>query len=254
MRGLLSMAVLLACATPAVRAPGAEHKNPKGFSLTYPDGWLVATEEEQAAIRRAAEGTLPNLAPVDFSKVAAFIFDPEPDEFAPYINVVVTPGGGRVTEKLEQEYRRALSANFGRLGLQPAGITTKRVEVGGRAALQAAYTLRFPGHPEPVRQKQVIVPTGNKTYTLTCCAPASSFAKYKPVFDRSILSFQVEGGLFSEMPGAVRGGIIGAIVGGLVGVGIWLFRKLSATPQSPRSAFQEPSDPAALPGEGGASE
>jgi len=54
MRGLLPMAVLLACATPALRAPGAEHKNHTGFSLTYPDGWLVATEEQQDAIRRAA--------------------------------------------------------------------------------------------------------------------------------------------------------------------------------------------------------
>jgi hypothetical protein len=44
------------------------------------------------------------------------------------------------------------------------------------------------------------------------------------------------------MPDAVRGGLIGAIVGGLVGVGIWLFRKLAATPQSRASTFQEPSD------------
>jgi hypothetical protein len=105
-----------------------------------------------------------------------------------------------------------------------------------------------------VRQKQVVVPVGNKTYTLTCSAASSDYAKYEPMFDRSILSFQIEGGFFSELPGAVRGGIIGAIVGGLVGVGIWLFRKLSASPQSPRSTFEEPSDPTELPGQGGARE
>jgi hypothetical protein len=77
----------------------------------------------------------------------------------------------------------------------------------------------MPGASEPLRQWQVAVPAGRRTYIVTCTSLEADQAKYRPVFAALVSSFRVTPGPWWEDlldSAAFKYGVIGGLVGGAV--------------------------------------
>ena len=246
MRSAFGLLCGLMCLISVTVVGAAEYTGPEGFSLTYPDEWVVFSKHQQEAARLEARKMLDNMDKVDLSGIAVMIARPNDGVFAENINVAVGAGGAEVSSLLEQQYVKGIKEELGRMGLSPINIRSERITVGNRKAISVHSDLNFPGLPERMHQWQVIIPTGNKTCVLTCSALVSDFDEVEPLFAEIVNSMRVKGGLLDGVSVPVRLGIIGGLLGGFGGVIIALIWILSRKKNS--AAYADglyPREPAA---------
>jgi hypothetical protein len=232
-RGRVVLAAVILLVGARTSAAG-EYSDPDGFSVVYPEGWFALSKTEVGAMR---ENLPPGIkswvekSKIDF-KTINLILVREGDEDEPFLenmNVAVRPGQlsldpasvKAILPKLRQEYKS--------LGATIEGLEGHVEKLGANEALVVSFKSRFPVLDFPLRQRQVFIPGGGKTFTLTCTGPADTFAKYAPVFETILASLKVPAPIAKGFQwsgvwgGALNGGVIGGIAGA-VGV---LILKLS---------------------------
>jgi hypothetical protein len=186
--------------------------SPQGFSITPPDGWAVLSKGMASQMSSAVQRQFPELGSIDFDKMAVVIFNPADPIGSQNLNVVVSPGKTRIGESgAPEKLATSLRDQYGRMGVTVRSVTRKIF--GTHAALVADTESNLAG--SPVRQWQVMLPTGSDTLIVTCTAPRSSFDDVAPTFTKAIESMQYSN---FEVPAWLRDVLIGAILGGLIGL------------------------------------
>ena len=194
----------------------AEFSSLRGFALEYPDSWCVATSAQQDAITSEAGAMFNKLGNVNWNAMAVVIFNPEEDEFAESVNVVVAPGVLPLGEDAGSEIADQVVAQYSSLGIDFDLVKMERTTARGKDALSITADVEMPGFDRPLRQRQVIVPGRTQTYIVTCGAFQEDFEEYEPVFTQVVDSLQVDsgvGGVWYCLPTVIRYAIIGGLVG-----------------------------------------
>jgi hypothetical protein len=225
--------VLLACLALGSLSRAAEFKSSEGFSLKYPEGWTVLSEEARDSLAEAAEA----LSGVSSgpANCAVMIFNSEFGMGGENMNVVVVPGRLRIDAEAERQFSAKVREEYSAIGVVPDIVECRRTTIGGRDVLSIRYDATMPMAPDTLRQWQVAFPGSSKTFILTCTAQKSKFDQLEPLFSATVNSFKVEESFWSKLPGPIRYGILGGLIGGLVGGLISAVRALAKkkTPATP---------------------
>jgi len=219
------------CFLAASELQAAVFTSSKGFSLEYPDDWVVASKEQRETMSTEIRRAFNKIGAPDLEKMAVVILNLNDDEFAENINVVIGEKAPRIKQDSDKEYAKAMRQQLSQLGLRPNNLTTEVTTIASRKAISARYDVDFPGGVGKVRQWQVIIPAAGKTYVITCSARPADFAATEPIFSKTINSLQISAGLaglWHQVPAPLRYALIGGLIGGLVGVVVFLSRKLAS--------------------------
>jgi hypothetical protein len=208
-------------------ARAGEYTDPSGFSFTYPDDWVVVT---RPTWEKGKEGLPPEVKnmiaanKIDLNRVNVVCIRKGHDEFLENLNVVVDNQQIPVSDSSVKQLTDGLPQKYGAMGIKVDNVQGRIERVGSREAVVVEFNSRVPGIPFPLRQRQILLPGGGKTYIVTCTARADAFDQYLPVFEKTLASVQVpeptgKGFDLSQVgKTAVLGAIIGVVVGGLVAI------------------------------------
>ncbi len=205
-------------------ASGGEYSDPSGFAFTYPDGWVVAASAQSTPVKDVLPPEIKDwLAKnqVDVTKVNVLLVRDGEDEFLENVNVVVNNREMPINDNSVRELLKLLPAQFAKLNAKVGSIDGKLEKLGANDAIVVDYQVTLPETDSPVKQRQVYLAGGGKTFIATCTATPASFSTYAPTFETILASFRVPASksqLFdveSARIGMVAGAIGGAI-GGLI--------------------------------------
>jgi len=219
-------------------------KSPQGFSISYPNGWLVASKDQLQSAEQKVEPYLQNMGNLDLNKVAVFVFDPASGGgFSDNVNVIVTPQRLSINMFTQAQMRSEVD----HVG-QNAGSTSTNVKIdtetlAGRQVMVVKYDVTMVGNP--LSMIQVAIPDGEQTLVVTGTCLQSRSSQEAPVFDAMINS------VIASLPPDTGSGsttppwLIGAIVGGLVGlfgavIGGLAKSRSNNSSASPPGGYQQP--------------
>jgi hypothetical protein len=219
----------------ASSALAGEFKSQRGFSLTYPDGWSLATKEPQPDGADQPKTTVPNAPDVNLDKVAVFIYHSAPTTLGENVNVVVVAGRFPMTDESCAKYRAGLIEQYTKRGATVSKPDCRLIKLGPRDAVSWHCDVQLPGPVPLMRQWQLVLSSRTQAFIITCTAPASAYDKMEPIFTRIVESVQLEpdrGFSLDALSPVARGAIIGAVIGLLVG-GIVAVVKLARRKPTP---------------------
>lgn len=198
-------------------AVGAEppFSSPKGFTITPPDGWKVASKEGTREANDAIKMQFPKLGGFNLESMAVMLLNPS-DGGTTNLNVVVTPSRMPIGDSdAEQKLADMLREQYTKLGVSMGKINAPRKSFGTHPAIVADFESNIGG--APTRQWQVMMISGKQTLIVTCTSRQSTFDRHVPAFTKAIegMTFPPDGG--ADMPLWLKYGIIGGVVGGLIG-------------------------------------
>jgi hypothetical protein len=160
-------------------------KSPKGFSLTCPDGWRVASEEQ---MKQFAE-TLKKAGRPDAT--AAMIIGPVSNGFAAKLIVTVHPGKLVLDAKSEEAIVGVMQRGWGDAGKPPA-IKTGHISIGGERAFTMEGERTEPTSGNVARQWMAMLPGKRQWYSITCTALALQWDDVWKGFREIVLSFKAD--------------------------------------------------------------
>jgi hypothetical protein len=209
-------------AMPAPAAPGAAgmtvFTSPKGFSISYPAGWSVASKDQTNGVANQARGYLDKLGPsgqVDLDHLAVMIYRQDGGNFAANLNINVTPGVLTANEKNKGEMSAMLTDMWHSVGVTPTNVRLGIESFAGKQCLVARYDAAMFG--QQVSQMMVVVPGGHQSYITTCSSAPGDMAKNEPIFKSMIDSMTFDEG-FAGLNPILRDALIGAGFGLLLGL------------------------------------
>ena len=217
-RPLLIALILLAGGEAAF---GETYADPSGFSFTYPEGWVAVTSAAMGDVKQVIPGELKDWVVrnnVDLNQIAVVLIRDANEEFLENLNVVVKPQQIPVNDKTAKELTAAISQQYGTMGVKLEGVQGRVEKIGSHNAIVVGFQSRLPGVDATLRQKQIVIPGGGKTYIVTCTAKADTFDQYRPTFDGVLASFQAPAPVAQgfQWNQAALSGAIGGVVGGMI--------------------------------------
>jgi hypothetical protein len=233
MRGawLVGSLLLLAC---GAHAAAGEYTDPSGFSLKFPDGWVAVNsglmEHSSDTIPEAVKAMVAN-GQVDLNSIAVMVIRDSKDDTFENLNVVVEKEQIPVDDNSLKELKTVVAQQYSKMGVTITNFQAKIQKVANRDAI----VMDFDSQQAGVKQKQVMLPGGGKTYIVTFTGDPATFKNYEPTFDTILANFQ------APAPVAAKGfnwnktltmGIVGGVIGGLVGLINWFKNKSGAKPQA----------------------
>jgi hypothetical protein len=178
------------------------------FRLHAPEGWLVV-EAGVAAPKDAPPGFVAAVAQGHIVWIAGDTAAASTG-FTPNMNLVVSDGGGTITDAALSEVSGKLAAQ-----LQAKEIERKIVSVHGVDAGRMVHERVEQGFT--IRSILFILPgAGKKCGVVTCTCTTDQFPKYESIFDAAVRATEgVEAppGIFDNVP---RAALVGGVIGGLV--------------------------------------
>ena len=191
---LAAIGLALVAASPSASLAG-EYIDSSGFSLNYPAAWTVVSKQGDLWERTPQE-TKNWIAKnkIDLSKVSMVLLGPSHGDFRENLNVVVAQEGIPVNDEAIAEMTGSVKQHYEAMGLRLEKFDGHIGEVGAGKAIVLNYETRLPAAALVVRQQQVYLPLGNKTYIITSSAKASTFDAYLPVFESVVMSFRAPAG------------------------------------------------------------
>lgn len=216
---------------------GGEFAGPSGAKFRYPDDWVAGTAVTLNDLPVNIQ-TYFRERNIDLNAMEVMLVDDALDDFVENVNLVVTPGEIRVSQRVVDERVLNLPKEYSKLGMQVGNISAGLIQAAGRSAIQIEQSLTIEGMP--FRQRQVIVPGGGKTFILTFSGGIESFDREAPAMDLMLATLEVPavrggfdfGAIFSS---GKNGAVIGGIVGGLSALGFGLARKSAGGKPKPTS-------------------
>lgn len=207
---------------PSAAGTATTFKSPKGFSITVPSGWMVASKDQSEALRKAAQPFLSKLGGANLDHMALLAFDTNSRSFLTNINVVLSRGRLEPTEENKGQLRSIVDKTGQAVGKPASDVSINIEPFAGRQALVSRYTLELNGLR--VHQMQIALAGTNQTYIITCSISPDEAAHYEPIFKSIIGTIQIDQG-FENLPDWFTSGLIGAGVGGIIGAVFTLIKK-----------------------------
>lgn len=140
------------------------------------------------------------------------------DDFLQNLNVVVVEEQQPVNDATLKQLLKLFPQQFASMGLKVNDLQGRMQKVGINEALVFDYRFVVPGTETEVKQRQVRIPGGGKTYIVTCTWKADLSADSLVPFENMLASFKVPAPIARgfDMTSVLRGAVIGAVVGALV--------------------------------------
>ena len=221
------------------------HTDPSGFTLTYPDHWFPITNSELKDIVRAH----PKLSKfigknnLDLIRTDFVLFRETDSEVPASINVVASPRQWIINDAAVADIKNQLTAQYRKKGVEQNGLQCRIGKVGSRDAIVVDYMVTMSEIlPQTIRQRQLYIPGGGKTYCITISADIDDFGKLESEFEQVLSGFQApepiptaatpQVSANEALNKALTCGIIGAVVGIIIGS----FKKFMGRKESPNLA------------------
>lgn len=202
----------------------------QGFSFEYPKGWVVVTKEQKRILIDEYKAIFEKLGKVNFDRMAVMVFNPENDEYAENVNVVVSPGRMPASEDSREKLAEMLPKQLRDAGIEATDVFSKITKFGDKQALSVHWTANYPTGVGSIRQWQVAIPGRNQTYIITASASTASFHVYEASFKIISDSFEVDGGslgVWHSLPKWTQNALVGGVIGALIGLAGSLFKKVT---------------------------
>jgi hypothetical protein len=227
-RPLLATWILVALAASAF---GGEFSDPSGFSFTYPSGWVVVNCAAMNDARQALPNELRDWVTknkVDFSQVAVVVLRDGAGDFLENLNVVVNDKQQiAATKSTVERMTNELAQQYQQVGIKITDLKVGIEKAVDRDVIVADYRTQMPNTAIPMRQKQVLIPGGGKTYTITFTAKLDTYERYRPALDKMLASFKAPEPTAFVLNQTLTYALVGGVVGGLIGALGWLAKKFS---------------------------
>jgi hypothetical protein len=181
MRSLVLAGLSLALLSAVAELRGGEFASPKGFTITYPEGWKVATKQENDLVAKSMGGNVPALA--------AFLYGPRQGDFADNINVLVLPQTLTLDDKTEKELVDGVKNGMGK---KAANFTAKRIEINGNAAVSIGCEVERKPQGDFMRIWQVHIPGKKQVYVFTCATLKPHWAEVWPTFKDMVYGARID--------------------------------------------------------------
>jgi hypothetical protein len=160
-----------------------QFKSPKGYKLTYPDDWTVASPDQLTKMfKQGGKGNVPDLA----------ILGTHREKYLEYVTMIIIPQAIRLDEVSQQQLVFTIQGSMTPAGGKPPEIKRSRIRIDGLPALSLACEFTPAGAPEPLRWWKAIVPGEKQTYVVTCTALKSQWDEIVPNFTKIINSLRVD--------------------------------------------------------------
>jgi hypothetical protein len=220
----------LVLATGATSTVAGEYRDPTGFSFVYPEGWFVVPNLQDVTKDKSLPPGIRNWLekhPIDLNKARLLLVRNADDEFLQNLNVVVVDQQQPVNDTLLKQNLKLFPQQFTSMGLNVNDLQGRLQKVGINEALVFDYRFIVPGTETEVKQRQVHIPGGGKTFIVTCTWKADTSADSLQPFENMLASFNVPAPIARrfDMTSVLRGAIIGAVIGAL----IVLFRTIAGS-------------------------
>ena len=184
---MLFMPVLaVVCSLSSARAD--EFASPEGFTITVPDGWKTASQEQ---LDKAAEAAKKAAG----SAQAIRCGHPRPAQrgVAPNLNVIALKTAIPLNPATEKQMVKESKDKLATMGITVAEIKSAEFHVDGHKALSMAYERDDPATKKTLRQWTVIFPGKNGACIMTCTALKSQWAEAGQAFKSIINSLKFDG-------------------------------------------------------------
>lgn len=208
---------------------GGEYRDPTGFSFVYPDGWFAVAAFQEGAIRETMPPEIQawlEKNSIDFKKVSVLLVREGHEEFLENMNVVVVPDQLSLNDRSVKDLLNQLTQKYASMGMKLGKLEGQARKIGANQTYVVEYRIVFPFDDSPLIQRQVFIPSGGKTYVVTCTGKAETFADHAPTFESILASLKVPAPISQgfNWNRVLMTGIFGGVVGGLFP----LFKKFTA--------------------------
>ena len=187
MRSLIAVVLCLAWLGVVAETPAGEFKSPKGYKLTYPDGWTALSPAQMAELLKKAGKEPPKNDITD-----VYLRGTHQEKYVENINVIVAPQVFKFNEAAEQDMVSALRTNMTPPGGKAPEIKRFHVRINGRPSLSLATEFTPQGMNEPIWWWRVMIPGGKQTCLVTCTALKSQWDDVVPNITKVINSIHVD--------------------------------------------------------------
>lgn len=235
----MSVASLLALTLFVAGGPFAragEFQSEEGISFQYPEDWVAITQLNQGDL-------LPEILEYlrsnqfDLKSVHVLVLRVTTDEFAENVNLIIIPGQIVASQSVLDQRKANMPVELEKLGVKVSHLSGAIETIANRPALVLTSDVLMPFAEEPLRQRQVLVPGGGKTFVITCTATQASDDKYASTFDEILRSLKLPAPVASGFDGLAYsigiGMIIGGLIGALVGTKLFAFLKKKLAVKKP---------------------
>ena len=217
----MSVASLLALTLFVAGGPFAragEFQSEEGISFQYPEDWVAITQLNQGDL-------LPEILEYlrsnqfDLKSVHVLVLRVTTDEFAENVNLIIIPGQIVASQSVLDQRKANMPVELEKLGVKVSHLSGAIETIADRPALVLTSDVLMPFAVEPLRQRQVLIPGGGKTFVLTCTATQASYDKYAATFDGILRTLKIPAPVdtrfdrLAEMIGMMTGVLIGVFVG-----------------------------------------
>lgn len=215
-------------ATASKPVPGV-FTSSRGFSISYPKGWAVASKEQSAEVAKEMKPFLEKMGRnVDLDRIAAMIFDTNSKQFVTSLNVVVSPGVIPINDESREKIEAIAQQTGQAFGSAPTELKTAIEPFAGRQAITSRYNIKISG--VNVSQMQVAIPGRNQSYIVTCSCAKADAERYQPVFKAMLESMKVDQGV-AGYPDVGKNILVYSVIGAFAGGVASLFLKRQRKPR-----------------------
>lgn len=245
-------AALLLCAiagaVPAQNAAGSSSApsasnvfaSSDGYSVWCPPGWLIASKDQDEAVREKAQSYLDKMGNFDLNRFSVMVFNPNDTDYYDNMNVVLTSGSLELNDKSAAMLRAVIPKIGEAMGSEPKNIRIVSRTYAGRQTLVATYGMALYG--KDLYLTQVAIPDGDQTMTVTCSCISARAVDDDPNFTAMIDSIctSIHPVSSPSLPLWVTGSIAGGIVGLIVAIVVGSLLRASRSYEQPYSGPQDP--------------
>jgi hypothetical protein len=189
MRRFATVVFLLVGFSGTTVALGGDWKSPKGFTLSFPDTWKVATEEQMKAAAAAGAAAAQKAGGNEAAKappLEVILVGPVQDKFAANINVIIIPQAITLNAMTEGQIVGQAKTGLFMAGIKVGEIKTSHVEVDKRPGFSMAFEQGEGPDDAILRCWKVFVSGAKQTYLINCVAKKSQWAAVYPDFKKII--------------------------------------------------------------------
>lgn len=204
-----------------------KYTSPKGYSFSYPPGWILVTELSQQELREDVRQWVEEKN-FDLEQVDALLLAETTGDFASNVNVVVTKEGFTPNESSAEKLRAELPKQYQRMGMGVGPLTVKLGQAGINPAIIVEFDVKAPLDNKSLQERQYFMRSGRQGIVVTCTAAKEEFEQYAPQFESIVATFELKAPNFwDNLNPIVRSALLYGIIGGVVGGGMHVFQNLA---------------------------
>lgn len=236
--GIVGAALIAACLSSTIAFAAVYESNLRGFSLNYPDGWMVLSSDDLEESGKVVSELQKKAGGRSTDPRAVVINEPnvDPPELAAHINVTIAPGRFAITEESVPKLLSEIEAAWTKMGIEGETIEHSLREIGPNCGLYLERRGPDPASGVEKRYWQHITPGREQLYTIICAVPEFEAESFRQTCLSVLESFKKDTGVkgfLSSLPLVVRDGLWGGIIGLFVALILRWWNKRKKAQENP---------------------